>query len=120
MLSFFVDVIFESGAPDLSFQRAMYSEHCVNPGFDFEFETSNYHIKTTARREWNIVVQNEPLAPSESGHGRRLPALDELELLHPRSAVGRCKDCTEYKDSRWTDPVPGTIHAVSSSIFCNR
>ncbi len=53
----------------------------MKPGCDFEFETSNYHIKTTASREWNVVVQNEPLSPSESGHDRRVPAQGELELL---------------------------------------
>jgi hypothetical protein len=53
----------------------------VKPACDFEFETSNYHIKTTASREWNVVVKNDPLSPSESSHGRRVPSLGELELL---------------------------------------
>jgi hypothetical protein len=59
----------------------MYCEHCLKAGCDYEFETSNYHIKTTASREWSIVVNNGTLGPSEAGHGRKVPTLGELELL---------------------------------------
>ena len=63
----------------------------MNQGCDFEFETSNYHIKTTAQREWSIVVHNEPLTPSEAGHDRRIPALDELELLPMSTKANLCR-----------------------------
>ncbi len=59
----------------------MKAEHCTKLGCDIEFETSNYHIKTTARREWAVVVEKEPLTSSEDGHGRRVPNLDELKDL---------------------------------------
>ena len=68
----------------------MYNEHCLKAGCDYEFETSNYNIKTTANREWNLVVNNEPLAPSEAGHGRRVPALGELELLPMTAKANLC------------------------------
>ena len=87
---YFLFYFFAPGAPDLSFQKAMYTEHCLNKGCDFEFETSNYHIKTTAKREWDVVVHNEPLAPSEAGHGRKVPALGELELLPLSKKANLC------------------------------
>ena len=68
----------------------MYSEHCVHPGCDFEFETSNYHIKTTAKREWSIVVYDEPLMPSEAGHNRIVPALEELVHLPMSTKANLC------------------------------
>jgi hypothetical protein len=59
----------------------MKAEHCSKFGCDIEFETSNYHIKTTANREWKIVVEKEPLTSSEDGHDRRIPDVVELKKL---------------------------------------
>ncbi len=59
----------------------MKAEHCTKLGCDIEFETSNYHIKTTAGREWAVVVEKEPLMSSEDGHDRRIPDIEELKVL---------------------------------------
>jgi hypothetical protein len=59
----------------------MYAEHCTKLGCDIEFETSNYHIKTTARREWAVVVDKDPLTSTEDGHARRVPDIEELKVL---------------------------------------
>jgi len=72
---------FQTGVPDLAFGKAVRAEHSMLPGCDHEFETSNYHIKTTAKREWAIVVDKEPLTSDEAAHGRRVPDLKDLERL---------------------------------------
>ena len=70
-----------TGVPDLDFEKAMRVEHCSKSGADHEFETSNYHLKTNSRREWSIVVNNEPLKPEEEVHGRKIPDLENLLQL---------------------------------------
>jgi hypothetical protein len=75
------DPLFSSGPPELSFHSAMHAEHCLKEGSVYEFETSNYHIKTTTKKEWDIVTTRMPVAPSEARHGRRVPVLAELALL---------------------------------------
>uniref|UniRef100_A0A7S0M388 NAD(P)(+)--arginine ADP-ribosyltransferase n=1 Tax=Cryptomonas curvata TaxID=233186 RepID=A0A7S0M388_9CRYP len=69
------------GVPDIDFENAMKAEHCTKLGCDIEFATSNYKIETTARREWAIVVEKEPLTTSEDGHGRRVPDMEKLKFL---------------------------------------
>ncbi len=71
----------DPGIPDIEFDKAMQAEHCTKLGCDIEFETSNYHIKTTAKREWAVVVEKEPLTSSEDGHERRVPDIEELKVL---------------------------------------
>jgi hypothetical protein len=73
--------VVELGVPDLQFDNAARAEHCSLLGSDFQFETSNYHIRTTAKREWGIVVDGEPLSSDEAAHGRQVPDLQALEQL---------------------------------------
>jgi hypothetical protein len=65
------------GVPDLEFEKAMKAEHCTKAGSDFEFETSKKKRKTP-RREWEIVVDREPLRSGEDGGGRTIPDIDIL------------------------------------------
>ena len=59
----------------------MNAEHCTKAGCDVEFETSNYHIKTTPKREWSVAVLGEALSSAESGHGRRIPNIADLRQV---------------------------------------
>jgi hypothetical protein len=70
-----------AGAPDLAFKEAVKLEHCDKEGHDFEFTTSNYKIKTTSKKEYNIVVNNEPVDPADMMHSRRIPNLKDLKEL---------------------------------------
>jgi hypothetical protein len=82
------------GNPHLDFERGMELEHCYKNGCDFEFETSNYHIKTTPSKEWKIVVQRDlKLAERDMRHNRRIPDLDTLmsEPCVVRAKLGKCE-----------------------------
>ena len=70
-----------AGAPDLAFDEAVRLEHCNKEGHDFEFTTSNYKIKTTSKKEYEIVVNNSPVDPADMMHSRRIPSLKELQAL---------------------------------------
>ncbi len=69
----------------------MWAEHCTKQGTDFEFETSNYHIKTSSKREWLIVVEGENFKPGEDCHGRKIPSLDSLTQLDMSKKAGLLK-----------------------------
>ena len=63
-------------------------------GFDYELETSNYHIRTTPRKEWEIVVNRDlKLAEKDMHHNRRIPDIDAL-MFEPsvvRAKLGKCE-----------------------------
>ncbi len=63
--------------PSLRFMQAMEGEHCGRFDSDEAFETSNYHIRTTPRREWRIVVEGDA-GLADMRAGRRIPAVREL------------------------------------------
>jgi len=56
-------------------------EHCNKQGHDFEFTTSNYKIKTTSKKEYDVVVNSAPVDPADMMHSRRIPNLKELHEL---------------------------------------
>ena len=70
-----------AGPPDLDFFEAVNLEHCKKGGHDFEFETSNYKIKTTSQKEYNIVIGKTAVDDADMMHGRRIPDLKELQKL---------------------------------------
>jgi hypothetical protein len=70
-----------AGAPDLAFDEAVMLEHCNKQGHDFEFTTSNYKIKTTSKKEYDVVVNSAPVDPTDMMHSRRIPNLKELHEL---------------------------------------
>jgi hypothetical protein len=70
-----------AGAPDLDFFEAVKLEHCKKGGHDFEFETSNYKIRTTSHKEYSIVLGKVPADAADMMHGRRIPDLEALRKL---------------------------------------
>jgi hypothetical protein len=74
------------GTPHLNFEVAMWREHCQKPGWDKEFITSNYNIRTTPKQEWMYIVGDEtgnrlPCPAADRGHGRRIVPISELLQL---------------------------------------
>ncbi len=63
-------------------------EHCFKNGHSFEFETSNYKIKTTSKKEYQIVVGEVTADPADMLHGRRIPNLEELQALEMSICAG--------------------------------
>jgi len=59
---------------------AMEAEHRSRACADFEFETNNYHIKTTPSKEWMIVVEGKK-CPEQMGFNRRIPDIEHLLSL---------------------------------------
>lgn len=73
------------GLPSLNFEEAMKAEHCYKFGFDKKFTTRNYHIETTSKQEWSIVV--EGVECTHMNHGRRVPSIAScLELQSSKAA----------------------------------
>ncbi len=66
----------------------MQLEHCVKKGNDFEFVTSNYKIKTTSKKEYQIVIGNAKADPADMMHSRRIPNLSELQELEMSKTAG--------------------------------
>jgi hypothetical protein len=65
----------------------MEGEHCARFDSDEAFETGNYRITTTPRREWRIVVDGDAeLADMRAG--RRIPAIRELMALQTARDAG--------------------------------
>ena len=65
----------------LNFKEAMRVEHCEHDVDESEFIPTNCQLRTTPRREWELVVERKILEPRESVGGRRIPVLDELAKL---------------------------------------
>jgi hypothetical protein len=74
------------GEPHLDFLRAMELEHA----FALEFETSNYGVRTTPRREWAVIARGER-AGADMRHGRRVPDVEALLVGEDarRAGLGR-------------------------------
>ena len=67
-----------TGSPDLHFLSAMESEHRSRACANFEFETNNYHIKTTPSNEWMIVTGEMKCPEHQMKSNRRIPDADHL------------------------------------------
>jgi hypothetical protein len=63
-------------------------EHCKKGGHDYNFETTNYKIKTTSEKEYKIVVGEETVNPADMMHLRRIPNLVELQGLEMSTKAG--------------------------------
>jgi hypothetical protein len=70
-----------TGQPDLRFEEGMRREHCLRQGFDQEFTTSNYNIKTCAKSEWLVVVEKNFKKRADMQHERRLLEIEKLMNL---------------------------------------
>jgi hypothetical protein len=77
-----------AGPPDLAFEKAVQMEHCKKGGHDYNFETTNYKIKTTSEKEYKIVVGEETVNPADMMHSRRIPNLVELQGLEMSTKAG--------------------------------
>jgi hypothetical protein len=69
-----------SGNPHLDFFRAMELEHCSKSGHDLMIETTNYRLKTTPKKEWQILVEGR-LDLADKGHNRVVKHIDEYMSL---------------------------------------
>lgn len=87
----------------------MEAEHCRLTGHDYEFETSNYKIKTYPQKEWNIVRRQQNPDPSEMGHGRRIPNVEELLEL-PDSRAANLLLIEVIMLTLYTGPMVGSMH----------
>jgi len=76
------------GAPSLEFLKAMRAEHCSKGGCDLEFTTTNYHVTTTPRKEWEILLGLRECPESDRGHGRTLQTIEELSTLSLAKKAG--------------------------------
>ena len=65
----------------------MEGEHCARFDSDEAFETGNYRITTTPRREWRIVVDGDA-GLADMRAGRRIPAIRELMALQTARDAG--------------------------------
>ena len=55
----------------------MEAEHCSRFDSEQEFETSNYHVMTTPKKEWAIVMNFDESA-ADMRHGRKLQKIQDL------------------------------------------
>ncbi len=72
------------GLPQVNLLEGMEEEHCNMPNSTNEFESANYKIKTTAKKEWEVVQSGKYLSEHMQAsvkHGRRLRPMQELRKL---------------------------------------
>jgi hypothetical protein len=81
----------------------MEDEHCNSFDSDQKFETSNYHITTTPRTEWQIVVRCDPSQADMRFH-RRIPSIKELLEL-PISKSACLDECEVIEVVIYTGPM---------------
>ena len=90
----------------------MHLEHCASYGHDISFTTPNYHIATTPRKEWGIVVLGEQPAQDEMRHGRTILDLalarhwadsDELVLRETDDPTGAATAAAGSPEKRMHD-----------------
>jgi hypothetical protein len=75
------------GFPHANIVEGMKEEHCNMPNSNYEFESANYKIKTTAKNEWDVVQSgkyppHKEYKAASSKHARRLRPMQELKSLH--------------------------------------
>ena len=58
----------------------MKREHCDSLGSNRKFETANYHIWTTPKSEWTLVVDGD-LSKADMSHGRQFRSIGDLMNL---------------------------------------
>ncbi len=54
-----------SGAPNPSFAVGMKNEHCKMPGYNFDFTTGNYGVRTTPMKEYEISTGKRECSMSD-------------------------------------------------------
>ena len=94
----------------MDFERAMRIEHVSKAGYDVEFETSNYKIKTTPRREWEIIVdEKHDLARDAMQGHRRLPKIKMLCAEEPLVKDANLIRCEVIAVVLYTGPMVGLV-----------
>jgi hypothetical protein len=65
----------------------MWEEHCVKAGCDDEFVSSNYCVRTTPRKEYEITTTSkcppEDMLDKRGKQVRVVRCIEELKLLEP-------------------------------------
>ena len=80
-----------AGEPHPDLTRGMREEHCAAFGWDEEFETTNYGVRTTPRQEYEIA-HGERECPAQNmldKKGKRVRAIRSLDDLRLVEAVKR-------------------------------
>ena len=78
----------------------MRAEHCAKGGCNYEFTTGNYHITTTPKAEWKIIVDGEECPGDQKHHGRVMRKLE---------------DCMQYALTKQADLIEAEV--VSAIMY---
>ena len=103
------------GLPELRVLEAMEREHCEADGCEEPFKTSNYHIETTSKKEWKIVVDaqdGEEFGGGEGGAGKRVGV--SLDFLLELAGVPRKME--EEEERMGIDKDALLLHTIKTTI----
>lgn len=85
------------GLPHLEYLKAMTREHCNDTGFNMQFTTRNYDVKTTPRAEWRAVIEQFPQPPENMTHykngamiKREIPNIKQLNAEQLKTMQDAC------------------------------
>ena len=59
----------------------MRAEHCVKRGSNYIFSTGNYHITTTPKAEWEMIVDGAACPDDQKHHGRVMRKVEDCMQL---------------------------------------
>ncbi len=92
----------------------MEDEHCHRKDSDEQFETLNYAITTTPRKEWTIIQDNAPNADTKGKKttnveepitkGRKIPNIKELMKIETTTRAN-LRDCEITAVVMYTGPM---------------
>lgn len=82
--------LLRAGRPWLRISEGMEREHCSMKGSECEFESSNYHVKTTPRNEWQIAKLQRECVDTKGG--RRIPNYKQCVELPEAKDAGLTED----------------------------
>ena len=67
----------------MNFGKGIEAEHCIFGGCDYEFETPNYKLKTTPKKEYEISTGKTPCVGRDlqDQNGKKVREIKSLEEL---------------------------------------
>ena len=111
--------MYVAGAPHPNLSKGMEEEHCVKAGCNDEFISSNYGVRTTPRKEYEIATGRRACPPEDmlDRKGRKvrversIQALTTLEICR-RAGLKRCEILAVVRARELINPGEGR------EIFC--
>jgi hypothetical protein len=97
----------------LDFSKGMKDEHCVMWGFNVMFKTSNYGLRTTPQKEYEISAGLRP-CPAEdmnNKHGRRVRVIRPIEELK-QIRLSQRADLTD-------DEILAVVRVITQNTFAH-